>query len=161
MSTNPVNQSKATRERNIVTMQRHRREMWLQITLPLVIGIFILLVFSVLVVLGENSDIRRWADISMIWLIIPAMFFTFIGLLLLAGSVYLTVYLIIELPFLSYRFLLWLRSFQGLILNLSDRIVEPFFRIEGFKASVNAAARGLRSARNNPSNGDPSKPGME
>lgn len=150
MNKAPTSPPKMPRERNLVTRQRHRHEVMLQITLPLVIGIIILGVFSILVVLGENSAIRRWADISMIWLIVPVMFFTFLGMLLLAGSVYMTVYLIIELPFLSFRFLMKLRQLQAVIRNISDRLVEPFLRIEGYKASTNAAFRGLRDIRNKP-----------
>lgn len=119
----------------------------MQITLPLAIGVFVLLIFSILVVLGENSTVRRWADISMIWLIIPVMFFTFLGMLLLAGMVYMTVYLVIELPFLSYRLLIKLRVLQAAIRKFSDRLVEPFLRVESFKASMQAVPSGLRKTR--------------
>jgi hypothetical protein len=34
------------------------------------------------------SELRRWADVSVIWLILPALLFTLIGMLILAGLVY-------------------------------------------------------------------------
>jgi hypothetical protein len=135
----PSQPVKTPRERNQETWKRHRQEVFRQITLPIMIAGGILVLISGLVVLGSIAEIRRWADISMIWLIIPALLLTFLAMLALAGMVYLIVRLIIVLPFFSYRVLLKLRAFQGVVRNASDRAVAPILKIAGIKASVQTA----------------------
>ncbi len=130
------------RERNILTRQKHQREVFRQITIPLLICGLVLVAFAVLVVLGETTDISQWADISLIWMIMPTMFFVFISLVFLGASVFLVVKLIIELPFLSFRIQQKLRQVQRVVSNASDRMVEPFLRYESFKAASRRAMRG-------------------
>ena len=78
--------------RNPVTRKRHQKEVLWQITIPMLIGSLILLVLAALAVAAATGivpgDTRRWADISMIWLIVPVMLVTLLALLFLAGSIY-------------------------------------------------------------------------
>jgi hypothetical protein len=93
----------------------------------------------VLVVLGSSVDIARWANISVIWLIIPTLFFAFLAMLALAGMVYLTVRLIVNLPFISYRILCKLRELQAVVRSVSDRVAAPFIKAAGVSASIRTA----------------------
>jgi amino acid transporter len=135
----PSQPVKTPQERNQETWKRHRQEVFRQITLPIMIAAGILLLISGLVALGSIAEIKRWADISIIWLIIPALLLTFLAMLALAGMVYLIVRLIVVLPFLSYRVLVKFRALQVAIRNASDRAVAPVLKIAGIKASVQTA----------------------
>jgi hypothetical protein len=131
--------------RNPLTHQRHRREVFWQITLPIgAIGI-ILLVFGILAYPGlTTNEASMWADISLIWLIIPLMLVTLLALTLLSGSVYLTIRLIQILPGQFYRLQRGLLVVAGYIKNLDDKIVQPFLGVQSFSASTRALWRQLR-----------------
>lgn len=145
---------KTPQERNQETRKRHRQEVFRQITLPLLVGGSILLALAGLVVLGSTGAVVRWADISIIWLIGPTFLFTFLAMVVLAGMVYLTVIIIVKLPFFSYRVLLKLKMLQVAVQNASDRAAAPFIKAAGLKASINAAihwpAKGKATAPGQP-----------
>jgi hypothetical protein len=135
----PNQLAKTPKERNQETWKRHRQEVFRQVTLPLIIGGSVLGLISVLVVLGSSVDIARWADISIIWLIIPTLFFAFLAMLALAGMVYLTIRLIVNLPFISYRILRKLKEMQAVVRSVSDRVTAPFIKAAGVSASIRTA----------------------
>src|SRR3972149_924682 len=69
-------------ERNQETQAIHRRQVFWQITLPLVILAMIFLALTVVVSLGGAGYQSRWADISLIWCLCPNL----LVLLLCVGS---------------------------------------------------------------------------
>jgi hypothetical protein len=131
--------------RNPITHKRHQKEMLWQVTVPLVIGNVILLALALLaslVALGVvPGDVRRWADISLIWLIVPMMVATLLSLVFLAGSVYGLMRLILVLPKYSYQALGWLLLFGLKLQRLNDRMVEPFLRLHMTSASMKTLRR--------------------
>ena len=65
-------------ERNPKTHAAHRKEVGWQITLPLIIGCLLLALLMTGVIwsaAGANPELRRWADISLVWTLLPALFF--------------------------------------------------------------------------------------
>jgi len=127
--------------RNPVTRRLHQKEMLWQVTVPMLIGTVILLALAGLAVGLAPGDAQRWADISMIWLIIPAMFLAVLSLFLLAGSIYGIMRLILVLPRYSYQALGWLLLLGLNLRRLSDRLVEPFLRVHMASASMRALGR--------------------
>lgn len=123
-------------ERNQATHQVHRHEVLWQITIPLVVGLVLVLALMVLAVAAPAGTASQLADISLIYLIGPSLIFGLISLLLLAGSIYLIVRLIQQLPFISYRVqnFFWLANAR--IRDIDDRLVAPFIRM---KSSASAA----------------------
>lgn len=62
----------------------HRRQMLLQVWLPLIITIIVVLAIAVLSVIGAvqgSSQIDRWGSIAAIWVIIPVLI---VGIVLMA-----------------------------------------------------------------------------
>jgi len=133
------------RERNLVVKERHRHEVFRQITIPLVIACFVLFVCSVLVVLGSNGEISQWADISIIWLSVPTLIISFLGMVLLAGIIYLVIRAIVELPYLTYQILRWLQKLNAIIIQINDRLTAPFIRYESFKAGSRSGYRNIKA----------------
>ena len=127
--------------RNPVTRKRHQKEVLWQITVPMLIGSGILLALALTAVGLAPVDASRWADISMIWLIIPAMFVTLLALIFLGASIYGVMRLILVLPKYSYQALGWLLLFGLQLRRLNDRLVEPFLRMHMLSASMKALGR--------------------
>lgn len=132
------------RERNPLTHARHRREVFWQITLPLLLGLVLFVGVSVLSALGNSGEVSRGADVALIWLILPLLVVGLIFLVVLAGLTYGLVFLIRGIP--GYA-----RQAQDLVAlvadktrQLGDAAVEPIYRLESFMAGVRAAQRGVR-----------------
>jgi hypothetical protein len=133
-------------ERNPVTHRAHRREVLLQITIPLVIGLVIFLAISVLATMGSNDAVSRWGDASLIWLIVPQLLVCLLFLILMGGLAFGVIWLVRTLPVYTRR----LQDFFNLIglrtRNIMDMIVEPVLRIQSFGAKLRALrkSKGLR-----------------
>ena len=90
------------RERNPITTQKHRHEVFWQITVPVTIGGVLLLLIAIGVVVAYfagTGDIAKWADVSTIILIVPAMFIGLILIAISAGSAYLVTRGLSEAPY--------------------------------------------------------------
>ena len=70
-------------------MKRHRRQRLWQIIVPIIlISIFILFVGGYFV-LGGGSQTRVWADISIIWIVLPLLAIFLIAFAIIIGMIYL------------------------------------------------------------------------
>ncbi len=133
------------RERNPITYKIHRTQTAWQIYLPLAVGLIVVVVFAVFTGLASTEGASRWADISLIFLIIPVMMVTLLFLAFTAGLIYIVVKLLQEIP-------VYTRQAQEMIQMVSQRVrkgtdlaVEPVLRIHGFRAALRALRGKLRS----------------
>ena len=122
--------------RNPITHQRHRREVFWQITIPSIAAALLLLIFAILATGLTEMPMRKWADISLISLIIPAGLFSLLGLVFLAVGVYATARLIQVLPGLFYRLHGLLILIGARLSRLENGLVEPVLRIQSWNASL-------------------------
>lgn len=136
---------------NPLTRARHRREVLSQITLPLLMGSLIIIGLSVLTAwvsfAGAGDVSIRWAGISLIWLIMPALLLALILLGLLFGLIYLVTFIFLRLPpfALKVQDFFLLIKFQMALFD--NKLVEPFLRLGSTKASASSLAHRLRSMR--------------
>jgi hypothetical protein len=121
-------------ERNPVTHRTHRRQALWQILLPLWIGVIVFLILAVMVGFSTNAQASLWADISLIFLIVPVMAITLILLAVLGGLIFLQRWLLINLP-------VYTRKAQDLAFKLEHRVrsvansaVRPILKVEGIRA---------------------------
>lgn len=133
--------------RNPLTDQRHRHETFWQITLPLILACLVLLVLAVLAAGLSTQDASRWADISLIWMIIPALLFSLLTMIFLAAGVYLTIRLLHILPFYFYRGHNWFLLVNLRVGRIGDRLAEPFLKVRVWKAGASALSRQIRRNR--------------
>jgi uncharacterized Tic20 family protein len=133
-----------TKERNPVTHQAHRKQVLWQITIPLVVVVTVILVLSVLVATGSPQNASLWADISLVWLIIPMMIASLILLLLLAGLAYAVIWLVRTIPGYAMQAQNFMIMITGQVERLGNMIVEPILRVNAFLASLQALRRSLR-----------------
>jgi hypothetical protein len=135
--------------RNPITQQKHHQEVLWQITLPLVLGGGLILATAILTVwagVGNRGDVSLWADISLIWLILPWLLVTLIFIAILAGLVYAFTMMISGLPPLAYRIQGGFRRASVLVRSYANRLVEPVLRVNSAQARVKAFKRSLGEA---------------
>ena len=131
-------------ERNPKTHKAHNREVFYQITLPMVFGIVTALLLAVLATQATASSVSTWADISLIMMIIPTMIVAVLFLVLTAGTIYLMVKLLPLVPPYARFAQDWFAFISFRVRIVADKSVEPFLRVHSFVASVRAFRRNLR-----------------
>jgi hypothetical protein len=134
----------SSKERNPVTYQSHRKQVLWQITIPLVIGAVIILILAVSVTTGSPQTASLWADVSLVWLIIPVMIVSLILLVFLAGLAYAVIWLVRTIPGYAMQAQNFMIMIVRQVEKLGNVIVEPILRVNAFLASLQALSRSLR-----------------
>lgn len=126
---------------------RHRRQTFWQVTFPFLL---LLLVFLALVVgvswaaLSGVGELRRWADVAIIWQLPLPMFLSFLCLVVNIAFVYGLIKLIGVLPGLAYKIHSFVLLVQSKVTGISDRLAEPFLRTSSLRARLQGGLRVLR-----------------
>ena len=131
-------------EPNPVTYRRHRREMFRQVILPLIITMVIVLILAGLTLTGDDLILAKGAEVATIWLIMPMLVLILVLFALSAGAIYGLLRLMQFLPRYTRLIqdnLIVLRDQIGAI---NDKALEPIFRIETMKASLRGLVRSMR-----------------
>jgi hypothetical protein len=130
-------------ERNPNTHQKHRRDVFWQITVPLIIGGAIIISFAVLSVITATNggNVSQAADTSLIFLIVPVLIVAFLLLVFLAAFAYGIIWLNINLPPYFYQAQQFMVRLQNIIRLWADKAVEPILRLESAMASLKALKR--------------------
>ena len=131
-------------ERNPVTHAAHRREVFWQITFPLILALLILLGLAGFVIYAGfqgSANVSRWADVSLIWLLMPAVFVTLVVLIILTGVVYLVSKLLGVLPGYARLVQNFFYLAQVRIKSIADKAVEPVLKLRSFKAGADVLRR--------------------
>ncbi len=95
--------------------QRHRRQLWTQVLLPIIGAAVIFAALTYLTLraaFATGGDVARWAAISTIWLVLPVIVGGLILLAILGTAIFL------------------LANLSGFILPYSYRAQRAFYRIE-------------------------------
>jgi len=119
----------------------HRRQFWLQIFLPISLAIVLIVVIAVILsvaALGGTGNSVRWAAISTIWLVIPAMFFGLLFLATLGGLVYLMARGLKVLPDYSLQALYYVNLAASKVMEFSDMATKPVVSLNSLGASLKA-----------------------
>jgi len=127
--------------RNPVTHRVHRREVLLQIILPVAVGVVLVLAATVGAIwagIANTGDVSKWADASLIWLILPLMLVALLFLGLLVGVIYILTLGLQRLPFLMYRVQQFFVLVSLRVRKVADRAVEPVMRVGSFSAAWRA-----------------------
>jgi len=131
-------------ERNPVTQAIHRRQVFWQITLPLVILVLIFLALAVAVSLSGAGLQSRWADISAIWCLCPNL----IVLLLCVGSLGGMSYGLFRLQRVLPGKLFSLQKFslkvRDGVQKASDVAAEPVLKMHSSRAGQKTLWKSLR-----------------
>jgi hypothetical protein len=121
----------------------HKRQMLLQVWIPLAVGTLLILAVMVLTVLGAvygSSQIERWGNLSAVYIIIPSLFSSLITLALLIA-------LIKGLATLIQKFPGWMYLLQALFARIYALVYQAANRVAAPVVSVGGVVEGLKAAR--------------
>ena len=130
---------------NPISRQKHRHEVFWQVSIPFVLICFVLSVLAILAASASYIEASKWADISVIYLIVPMMIFALLAIVIQVASVYALIRLMQVLPFYSYRGHGYLLQIGMQIEWAGNQAVRPFVGIKTSFASLRAFGRSVRS----------------
>ena len=119
----------------------HRKQVGTQIVLPVVLAGILMIVMIVIIGLAtfrDGGDVARWAAISTIWMIIPALFIGLVGLAVTIGLIYLFAKLLDILPIYTGIAQDYVNKARSYIIHAADRAVRPIIAFNGFMSKVKA-----------------------
>lgn len=121
--------------------QLHRKQVWTQILLPIVLTALVLIGIIVLINLaafGGNGDTARWAAISEIWLVMPVMVAGLIVFIILCGLIYLVIYVMNLIPPYSYQAQKFFYRIEGGAKRISEMARKPVLILQELGALIKA-----------------------
>ena len=130
---------------NPVTRAQTRRQVWLQVYLPMGIGILLLAVLVFLLWRGGTATASAWADSALALMILP---FLLLGLLMLAFFVVLAVgvgRLIGIIPLPARRAQDVMKNAAAMIRKGGDQAVRPMLVIQAVGGAIQETIRLLSS----------------
>lgn len=128
------------------TFQKHRRQVFWQIILPVVAAGVIFIALGLLAVLSPTpggDKTGQWAAISTIWLVAPLLFIGLLFLAVMTGLIYLMSRFLTIFPAYLRLAQMYAQVASLWVVNFCNRLSAPFIKIGGW----NAGARALRSKR--------------
>lgn len=131
-------------ERNPKTHALHKREVFWQISLPLIIGTLVLVAAVVAIILSALqpvTDLERWADVSLIWIILPSLFFALIMLAVLVALVFVVSLMLRSIPRYARILQLYFELGKSKIYKLANLLVEPILKVNSLSAAARRASR--------------------
>jgi hypothetical protein len=115
--------------------RKHRRDVIRQILLPMILVTLVGVGLAALSIYGavfNHAGVSLWADISLIWLIIPMMFLALVILVLVSGMVYGLAKLLGAAPRytgLAQHYALWLNT---QIVLWTEKIIQPVLSLKAW-----------------------------
>jgi hypothetical protein len=138
-------------ERNPKTHLEHKREVFWQITVPLLFGILLILVAVGAIIfftIQPVTDVERWADVSLIWIILPSLIFALIFLVVLGGLIFAVSFLLRLIPRYALIIQLYFEQVKSKVSQVLNLSTEPILRINSIWASIRyATERGRKPAQ--------------
>lgn len=124
-------------------IEEHKRQMLLQIWIPLAVGTLLILAAAVLTVLGAvngSSQIERWGNLSAVYILIPSSLSSLITIALLVVMIKGLASLIKKLPGWMYLVQALFARIYALVYLAANRAAAPV-------VSVGSVVEGLKAAR--------------
>jgi predicted PurR-regulated permease PerM len=130
-------------EPNPKTQADHKRETFWQITLPLIIGLVLVVVLGALTVIAATGGgrITQAGNAALIILIVPLMLITLIFTVIFAGIAFGIIQLNKILPIYTRQAQDAFARIRQQVQMGSDKAVEPILKIQSFFASFGAFKR--------------------
>ena len=130
-------------ERNPLTHKKHRVETFWQITFPLILGGLVIIGLAAWTIYAATTgfSVRKTTDLSLVFLIIPAMVMFLIPLIILLGMAYGVIWLNKNTPKFMLRVQDVVDQVRDGVIKGSDKVVDPVIRIKSRLASFQALKR--------------------
>lgn len=130
--------------RNLDTQRKHRRQLFWQILLPVLLGSAVIIALGVLSSLADDAQVNQGASAALIWLIAPNLLLCLIGLgIVLAMTIGVWKFNQV-LPTYTYRLQQGIARLGKNIDQIDNALAEPVLRVQGAIASLHALWNSLR-----------------
>ena len=119
--------------------QLHRKQIWTQILLPILLTVLVFIAVIVITSLATfrgNGDVSRWAAISTIWLVIPIMIAGLILLAILLAVIYLLAKLIGVIPPYSNQAQRFVYQIESYVKRGTEMILKPVLFVDLIKLQI-------------------------
>ena len=123
--------------------QLHRRQVWTQILLPILLTVLVfiaVIAITSIATFRDNGDVARWAAISTMWLVIPVMIAGLIFLIILLAITYLLTRLMGVIPPYSYQAQRFVYRIEGYVKRGTEMIVKPVLFVDIIKSRIKGFA---------------------
>lgn len=130
-----------------LSYQLHRKQVWQQILLPILLAVLILIAVIVLTSVAtfrDNGEVGRWAAMSEIWLVIPLIVAGLILLILLIAIIYLVVRLTNLIPPYSYQAQIIFYRIESGAKRINKMARRPVLLFQELRALIKAAIEKAR-----------------
>lgn len=137
--------------RNPLTHARHRKEVFWQIILPFILFFLLIVILTGGVIwagFSASEKVSRWADISLIWLLILPIGFSLLVLGLTLVSVIGVARVLKALPGAMNVVQVFFTRIDTKVETFSDQLVEPIMKLQSLRAGT-VALKKFISARTN------------
>ncbi len=125
-------------------MAEHKRQMLLQVWLPLGGGILIVLALCALAILGTvqgNSEVNRWGNISAVYVMIPTLLSSLLTLTLLVLAIVGVSKLLKKMPGWMFAVQALFARIYAITRQVADKLTTPVMAAGGVSAGLKAARR--------------------
>ena len=138
-----MNETSPPLPRNPETHRAHKRDVFWQITFPLIVGLLFVLLLAglTLVAATGGGSVGQAADASLIFLIIPLMLVTVIFTLIFGALAYGMMKFNGILPLYTRRAQDAFEQIRQQARSGSDKAAAPFLKLHGLLASLRALRR--------------------
>lgn len=129
------------------SFRRHRRQVWSQILLPVILGAAALVAAPLaawLTAMDGGGDVSRWAAISTMWVLIPVMLGALILLVAVVALAFLTARISGWIPTYSYRIQRSAARASGGTRRAAEMIRKPVLAIRAVGDLMKRRVRQLR-----------------
>lgn len=116
-----------------LSYQLHRKQVWQQILLPILLTVLIFIAVIVLTSVAtfrDNGDVGRWAAMSTIWLLLPVLVAGFVFLLILIALIYLLLRLTNLIPPYSYQVQVIFHRIEGGAKQINKMAHKPMLLVQ-------------------------------
>jgi len=127
------------KEPNPVTHANHQREVFWQITFPLILGVLVILAFAGLTIaagIGLSPATSTWASISLIWLILPGLIIGLVLIVFLSSVIYGIIRLVQVLPVYARQVQDFFYLVKIKTRYSADMLVQPVIKVSEWWAKV-------------------------
>ena len=120
--------------------QLHRKQLWTQILLPILLAVLVFIAVIVLTSVAtfrNNGDVARWAAISTIWLVLPVLIVGLLFLIILLAIIYLLARVTSPIPPYSYQAQKFVYQIEGYVKRGTEMLVKPLLFVDIIKLQIN------------------------
>ena len=135
---------------NLPSYQRHKRQSFWQVLLPVLLCVLIVLTGLVFLVLNATKgdpagQLSGWADTSLVWMLLPVLGLGLLAVLLLGGLIYLLARLLKILPIYSALVQRYFAIGESWVKNVIARGIKPVLTAKGYQAGAGQFLKSLFS----------------